>query len=52
MKANGQGLKVVAEGYYPSWQPAGVVAVEPMGKLPLIWGLMKSRLSPEPFYVR
>ena len=45
MKANGQGLKVVAEGYHPSWQRAGVLSVEPMGKLPLIWGLMKSKLG-------
>lgn len=50
MKANGQGLKVVAEGYYPSWQPAGVVAaVEPIGKLPLIWGLLKSQPRPPQF---
>ena len=52
MKANGQGLKVVAEGVYPSWQRTGVAAaVEPVGKLPLIWGLMKSRLRPPQFYL-
>ena len=51
MKANGQGLKVIAEGVYPSWQRAGVVAVEPMGKLPSIWGLLKSRLSFPQFYL-
>lgn len=45
MKTNGQGIKFVAEGYVPSWQPASVVAVESMGKLPLIWGLMKSKLG-------
>ena len=45
MKANGQGLKVVAEGYYPSWQPTSVAAaVEPTRKLPSIWGLLKSQL--------
>ena len=41
MRASGRGLKVIARGTHPSWQPAGVVSVEPMGKLPLIWGLMK-----------
>lgn len=45
IKANGQGLKIVAEGYYPSWQRASVLSVEPMGKLPSIWGLMKSKLG-------
>ncbi len=45
MKANGHGLKFIVEDTHPSWQPAGVVAVEPMGKLPLIWGSMKSKLG-------
>ena len=51
MKANGQGLKVIAEGVYPSWQRVGVAAVKPMGKLPSIWGLLKSRLLPTQFYL-
>ena len=51
MKANGQGLKAIADGAYPSWQPAGVAAVESMGKLPSIWGLLKSRLLPTQFYL-
>ena len=52
MKANGQGLKAVADGAYPSWQGVGVAAaVEPMGKLPVIWGLLKSRLFLPQFYL-
>ena len=46
MRASGRGLKVIVEGTHPSWQRAGVVSVEPMGKLPSIWGLLKSRLRP------
>ena len=45
MRASGRGLMVIARGTHPSWQPAGVVSVEPMGKLPLIWGLLKSKLG-------
>ena len=44
MRASGRGLKVIAEGTHPSWQRANVVAVEPMEKLPSIWGLMKSKI--------
>ena len=52
MKAGGHGLKFVAEGSYPSWQRVGVAAaVKPMGKLPLIWGLLKSRLFLPQFYL-
>ena len=43
MRASGRGLKVIARGTHPSWQPAGVMAVEPMGKLPSIWGRKKCR---------
>ena len=46
MRASGRGLKVIARGTHPSWQRAGAVSVEPAGKLPLIWGLLKSRLRP------
>lgn len=45
MKPNGQGLKFIARGTHPSWQPSGAVSVEPMGKLPLTWGLLKSKLG-------
>ena len=51
MRASGRGLKVIARGTHPSWQPAGVVSVEPTGKLPLIWGSLKSRLRPLQFYL-
>ena len=51
MRASGRGLKVIARGTHPSWQRAGVVSVEPMGKLPLIWGLLKSRLRPPQFHL-
>ena len=51
MRASGRGLKVIARGTRPSWQPAGVMAVEPMGKLPSIWGLMKSKIRLPQFYL-
>ncbi len=43
MRASGRGLKIIARGTYPSWQPSGAASVEPMGKLPSIWGLLKSK---------
>ena len=49
MRASGQGLKVIARGTHPSWQPAGAAAVELMGKLPSIWGLMKSKMDSPQF---
>ena len=51
MRASGRGLKIIARGTHPSWQPAGAVSVEPAGKLPLIWGLLKSRLRPLQFHL-
>ena len=52
IKANGQGLKAVADGAYPSWQRVDVTAaVEPTGKLPSIWGLLKSKIRLPQFYL-
>ena len=52
MRASGRGLKVIAEGTHPSWQRVDVAAaVEPMGKLPSIWGLLKSKIRLPQFYL-
>jgi Tol biopolymer transport system component len=41
MNADGSRLKFLADGYRPSWQPAGLT-VTPNGKLSTIWGRVKS----------
>jgi len=40
MNADGQKLKLLADGQKPSWRSTGL-AVQPIGKLFSIWGLVK-----------
>lgn len=42
INVNGGDLKLITEGFYPSWQPNGLVAVHPTGRLVSIWGLIKT----------
>ena len=41
MNADGSGLKFLAQGHRPAWQPSGLT-VNPNGKLSTIWGRVKS----------
>ncbi len=43
INVNGGDLKLITEGYYPSWQPnAGLVAVNPVERFVSTWGSVKS----------
>ena len=42
MNVNGGNLKLITEGYYPSWQPTALVEVEPIGRFVSTWGWVKS----------
>lgn len=42
INVNGGDLKLITEGFYPSWQPSGLVAVHPAGRLVSTWGLIKT----------
>ena len=42
MNVNGDDLKLITEGYYPSWQPAALVEVGPIGRFVSTWGWVKS----------
>ena len=41
MDADGGDLKLITEGYYPSWQPSGLVAVNPVERFVSTWGWVK-----------
>ena len=41
INVNGGDLKLITEGYYPSWQPSGLVAVNPVGRFVSTWGWVK-----------
>ena len=42
INVNGGHLKLITEGFYPSWQPSGLVAVNPVERFVSTWGWMKS----------
>ena len=43
INVNGGDLKLITEGFYPSWQPSdGLVAVDPIGRFVSTWGWVKS----------
>ena len=42
MEANGEALRILFEGYSPSWRPFASVDVNPDGKRSLIWGSLKA----------
>ncbi|MDE0682404.1 MAG: hypothetical protein OXI63_05760 [Candidatus Poribacteria bacterium] len=42
INVNGGNLRLITEGYYPSWQPNGLVAVNPVGRFVSTWGRVKS----------
>ena len=42
INVNGGDLKLITEGSYPSWQPNGLVAVNPVGRFVSTWGWVKS----------
>ena len=42
MRTDGRDLKILAEGYHPSWQPVGL-AVNKLGTSFSIWGLVKEQ---------
>ena len=42
INVNGGDLKLITEGAYPSWQPSGLVAVNPVGRFVSMWGWIKS----------
>ena len=41
INVDGGDLRLITEGYYPSWQPNGLVPVRPTGQLVSMWGLIK-----------
>ena len=41
INVNGGDLKLITEGYYPSWQPSGLVAVNPVERFVSTWGWVK-----------
>ncbi len=45
INVNGGNLRLITEGYYPSWQPNGLVAVRPTGQLVSTWGSIKTGRS-------
>ena len=42
INVNGGDLKLITAGAYPSWQPNGLVAVNPVGQFVSTWGWVKS----------
>ena len=42
INVNGGDLKLITEGYNPSWQPSGLVSVNPVGQFVSTWGWVKS----------
>ena len=42
VNVNGGDLKLITEGFYPSWQPSGLVAVNPVERFVSTWGWVKS----------
>ena len=42
INVNSGDLRLITEGYYPSWQPNGLVAVRPTAQLVSMWGLIKT----------
>ena len=41
INVNGGDLQLITEGYYPSWQPSGLVAVNPVERFVSTWGWVK-----------
>ncbi|MCG9133287.1 hypothetical protein J5I95_16555 [Candidatus Poribacteria bacterium] len=41
INVNGGDLRLITEGFYPSWQPSGLVAVNPVGWFISTWGWVK-----------
>ena len=42
INVNGDDLRLITEGYYPSWHASALVAVEPIERFVSTWGWVKS----------